>query len=126
MGLSRQPQAAVVGFAVTDEFEFVFDTLKDTRKARNLRHTGHAALVVGTGENGDERTAQIEGLADEPGGEELERLQRAYFEVFPDGRMRLAWPGLIHVRVTAQWIRYSDFSTNPPRIVEFSSEDLRS
>jgi Pyridoxamine 5'-phosphate oxidase len=122
--MTRTPQAAVVGFAVTDEFEFVFDTLKDTRKARNLRHTGHAALVVGTGENGDERTAQIEGLADEPSGEELVRLQHAYYAVFPDGHLRLAWPGLIYIRVTAQWIRYSDFSKDPPQIVEFTAKDL--
>jgi hypothetical protein len=30
------PQAALVGFALTDEFEIVFDTLETTRKARNL------------------------------------------------------------------------------------------
>jgi hypothetical protein len=125
VALPHTPQAAVVGFAVTDAFEFVFDTLDTSRKARNLRATGHAALVVGTGENGDERTAQIEGVADEPSGEELARLQRAYYEVFPDGRLRLAWPGLIYVRVQPQWIRYSDFSKDPAQIVEFTAQELR-
>jgi len=30
------PQSALVGFAVTDELEIVFDTLSDTRKYRNF------------------------------------------------------------------------------------------
>ena len=30
------PQAAVVGIAVSDDFELVFDTLTDSRKAVNL------------------------------------------------------------------------------------------
>ena len=30
--------------------------------------------------------------------------------MFPDGRERLTWPGLIHVRVKPLWIRYSNFS----------------
>jgi len=40
-------QAAVVGFAVSDRFEIVFDTVESTRKARNLRSNQHVALVVG-------------------------------------------------------------------------------
>ena len=110
---------------MTDDFDFVFDTLETTRKARNLRATGRAALVVGTGEGGDERSAQIEGFADEPAGAELERLQRAYYAVFPEGRLRLAWTGLIYVRVRAQWIRYGDYGRDPPQITEFTAADLR-
>jgi hypothetical protein len=44
--------------------------------------------------------------------------------VFPDGRERLTWPGLIHVRVRPRWLRYSDFSSNPPLIVEMTATDL--
>ena len=40
-------QAALVGFAVTDRFEIIFDTLETTRKARNLRRNPHVALVIG-------------------------------------------------------------------------------
>jgi len=40
-----QPQAAVVGVAVTDELELVFDTLGDTRKAANLRQPAAYACV---------------------------------------------------------------------------------
>ncbi len=41
------PQAAVVGFAVSDELEIVFDTLDTARKYRNLRADPRIALVIG-------------------------------------------------------------------------------
>jgi hypothetical protein len=40
-------QTAVVGIAVTDAFERVFDTLGSTRKAQNLRNSPRAAFVLG-------------------------------------------------------------------------------
>ena len=113
------PQAAVVGIAVTDAFEIVFDTVSSSRKAQNLRGNHRIAFVIGGTRDGDERTVQYEGIADEPVGAELVRIQQAYFARFPDGRDRLSWPGLIYVRVKPTWIRYSDFSADPPEIVEF-------
>ena len=118
------PQAAVVGFAVTDQFEIVFDTLDTSRKARNLRQNGRLALVIGGSNDGDERTAQYEGIADQPSGVELERLQQVYYAAYPDGPSRLSWPGLIYVRVRPTWIRYSNYSVDPPEIVEFSVQQL--
>ena len=123
---SGAPQAAVVGVAVTDRFEIVFDTLASTRKAENLRRHGRIAFVIGGTLDGDERTAQYEGVADEPSGAERERLVAAYLDRFPDGRMRQQWPGLIYVRVRPTWIRYSDYGADPPMIVEFSDSDLGS
>ena len=117
-------QAALVGFAVTDRFEIVFDTLDSTRKAQNLRRNPRLALVIGGLEAGDERTVQYEGVADEPSGPELERLKAVYYRAYPEGPSRLAWPGLIYVRVRPTWIRYSDYTVDPPQIVEFRGEQL--
>jgi general stress protein 26 len=118
------PQAAVVGFAVTDQFEIVFDTVESTRKAQNLRHDPKIALVIGGLVAGDERTVQYEGVADEPSGAELDRLKEVYYATYPDGPNRLNWPGLIYVRVRPTWIRYSDYNRDPPEIVEFSVKQL--
>ena len=118
------PQAAIVGIAVTDQFEIVFDTLQTTRKARNLRHNPPIALVIGGWAPEDERTVQYEGEADEPSGAELDRLKQVYFAAYPDGPSRASWPGLIYVRVRPKWIRYSDYNQDPPEIVEFRVEDL--
>jgi hypothetical protein len=100
------PQAAVVGYAVSDDLEIVFDTLGDTRKMANLRRDRRVALVVGWD---DDQTVQIDGVADEPQGAELARIQGVYFAAWPDGVERRAWPGITYVRVRPTWARYSDF-----------------
>lgn len=119
-------QAAVVGIAVSDTFEIVFDTLTDSRKAKNLRANPSIAFVIGPIRDGAERTVQYEGVADMPSGDELRRIREVYFETFPDGRERLDWVGLIHVRVKPTWIRYSNYGPRPPLILEFDANALRS
>jgi general stress protein 26 len=114
------PQAAVVGYAVTDSLELVFDTLSTTRKFANLRADPRIALVIGW----DQVTVQLEGIADFPEGDELERLKECYFGAYPDGRDRLAWPGITHVRVRPTWARYSNYSQDPPEIWELTAMDF--
>jgi hypothetical protein len=118
------PQAAMVGFAVSDQFEIVFDTIQTTRKAQNLRQNAHLALVIGGWVPDDERTVQYEGEADEPSGLELDRVKQVYYTAYPDGPSRASWPGLIYVRVRPSWVRYSDYNKDPPEIVEFRAKDL--
>jgi hypothetical protein len=119
------PQAAVVGIAVTDDLELVFDTLDSTRKHRNLTKNARIAFVIGGLVPGDERTVQYEGLADTPSGVELDGLKAVYFQVLPDGREREKWPGIAYVRARPTWVRYSDFNKNPPEIVELDEKMLR-
>lgn len=120
MSPDGEPQSAVVGIAVTEELEIVFDTLSTTRKCRNLRRHPTISVVVGWDE---EITVQYEGVADEPSGAELERLKKSYFAVYPDGIDRQRWDGITYFRIRPTWIRYSDF--NPEgRIAEFSTADL--
>jgi hypothetical protein len=115
------PQAAVVGIAVSDNFEIIFDTIETTRKAQNLRRDGRIAFVVGSLEPDAAQTVQYEGVADQPTGDERARLIDLYLSVFPDGRERQTWPGLTYFRTRPLWLRYSDFSKNPPSIVELDS-----
>jgi hypothetical protein len=117
-------QAAVVGFAISDTFEIIFDTLDTTRKVANIRRNPKVAFVIGGFSPGDERTAQYEGVADEPGGVELERLTEIYYGIYPEGRGRRNWKGLIYIRVRPSWIRYSDYNVDPPQIVEFTVDEL--
>ena len=119
------PQSAIVGIAVSDQFEIVFDTLGSSRKGLNLRHRPEIAFVIGSLEGTDERTVQFEGRADEPTGPERARLTELYFGVFPDGRERQQWPGLTYFRATPRWLRYSDYNVDPPLIVEWDAMALR-
>lgn len=123
-GLDDSIQAALVGIAVTDSLEIVFDTLATTRKARNLRLSSRTALVIGGWVAGDERTVQYEGIADEPAKAELDRLKAVYYAAWPDGPSRASWPGLTYIRVRPTWIRYSDFNRDPPVIAELTGPDL--
>jgi PPOX class probable F420-dependent enzyme len=121
LGPDGGPQSAVVGCAISDGLEIVFDTLDDTRKARNLRRDPRVSLVIGWDH---ETTAQIEGTADFPTGAERDRILACYFEAYPDGRDRLAWPGITHVRVRPHWVRWSDFNRRPPVLFESDSDGL--
>ena len=124
------PEAALVGVAVSERLELVFDTLDASRKFLNVKREPRIAAVFGaagaykSGKH-DERTLQYEGVADVPSGEELERVrEEIYFRQFPDGRSRMKWAHIAYVHVTPAWIRYSDYNVSPPRIVEFRGEEL--
>jgi Pyridoxamine 5'-phosphate oxidase len=117
---TNTPQAAVIGFMITDNFEIFFDSITANRKVGNLRSNPGIAFAIGGLLKGDERTAQYEGVADEPVGSELTRLQEMYFTRFPEGRERQGWSGIVYFRARPKWIRYSDYSQNPPQVVEFN------
>jgi hypothetical protein len=63
-------------------------------------------------------------MVDQPSAPEGEELRDAYFAVFPDGRDRQHWPGLIYLRAKPHWLRYSDFRTTPPTVMEFTGAEL--
>jgi pyridoxine/pyridoxamine 5'-phosphate oxidase len=114
---SGAPQSALVGIAVTDDLQIVFDTVKTSRKYGNLKARPACSFVFGwTGE----QTVQYEGIAEELDGTQLRRYQEIYFRTWPDGPSRSQWPGIVYFLVKPKWIRYSDFDKNPPLIVEFT------
>jgi hypothetical protein len=117
----------VVGIAVSEQFELVFDTLGSTRKAINLKANPQVAFVIGGWVPGDERTVQYEGVVAFPAGEELERVKRVYFQAFPEGVERQAWAGITYAVVKPRWIRVSDFNANPPVVSErvYGSQQAR-
>ena len=110
------PQSALIGFAVAPDLRIIFDTVTDSRKYQNLIANPSASLVIGWK---DERTVQIEGKAYIPKGDELEELKRIYYRAYPDGWQRAAsWPNLAYFCVKPEWIRYSDYNTDPPMMAE--------
>jgi general stress protein 26 len=44
---SGQPQAALMGFAVTPKLEIIFDSVRSSRKYSNLKENPRVAWVVG-------------------------------------------------------------------------------
>ena len=119
-GVDGAPQAAIIGIAMSDRLEIVFDTLSTSRKAINLKTRPCLALVIGGWDDDDPRTLQIEGEVDFPQGDDLKRLADVYYSVFPEGRTRLDWPELVYVRMRPRWARFSDYLAEPPVIDEWS------
>ena len=117
VSFANGPQAALMGVAVTPDFEIVFDTLKTTRKYANLGVNARVALVIGCSSG---TSLQYEGVAEELSGEGLERYLPFYFAAFPDGKERQAWPGMTYFVVRPKWLRYCEYGQRPPRIREFS------
>ena len=108
---SGEPQAALVGYAVTPELELLFDTLRTTRKYRNLMANPLVSFTVSnTAGHGDERTVQYQGVAEELTGERLDRLQLLYFATWPDCVVHQQWPDITWFVIRPRWIRYSDFN----------------
>ena len=115
-GDDGRPQSALVGVAVTPKLEFIFDTLKSSRKYPNLIARPACSFVIGWE---GAQTVQYEGEAEELRPPDLEICQEAYFKVWTEGTSRLNWPGIVYFRIRPHWVRFSDFGENPPNIVTF-------
>jgi hypothetical protein len=117
IGPDGAPQSALVGIAVTGDFEIVFDTVTTSRKYSNLIARPACSFVIGWA---GEQTVQFEGEAEElTNADRLLRYQKVYFQFFPDGPARMKWPGITYFVVRPRWIRYSGFDCTPPLIQEF-------
>jgi hypothetical protein len=111
LAASGEPQGALVGYAVTKDFEILFDTLRTTRKYRNMMAHPRVSFTVGnTTGKGDERTVQYEGVAEELAGASLAQLRPVYFSAWPDGVDRIQWPHITWFVIRPRWVRYSDFN----------------
>ncbi len=107
---SGAPESALVGFALTERNEVVFDTLESSRKAVNIARRPAAALVIGWDHD---ITVQIEGDARRPQGDDLGYAKAAYFREWPDGRARENWPDIAYIAVKPRWIRYANYAAAP-------------
>lgn len=112
------PQSALVGIASTDRLEIVFDTLNSTRKYANLTERPACSFVIGWS---GEQTVQLEGVAEELRGHDLNRFQDVYFAQWPECREHARWPGIAYFVVHPRWIRYSDYDQQPPLIHEVAT-----
>jgi uncharacterized pyridoxamine 5'-phosphate oxidase family protein len=112
-------EAALVGIGVTTDLKIIFDTVRTSRKYKNLIENPSIAFVIGWD---NEQTIQYEGNARVPTANELDKLLETYFSFFPEGKERKEnWKDVVYFCVTPKWIRYSDF--NSSQIEELSFDD---
>jgi uncharacterized pyridoxamine 5'-phosphate oxidase family protein len=116
------PEAALVGFAVAPDLRLIFDTVRTSRKYKNLTQNGAIALVIGWDA---EKTIQYEGRVKIVEGNELDGMLEFYFKAFPEAKERKEnWKDITYFVVVPQWIRYSEFKI-PPIIEETDFTDVK-
>src|SRR6185312_2714526 len=89
-----KPESALVGIAVSNQLEIIFDTVKSSRKYANILQNPSVSVVIGWD---NETTVQYEGEAEILGNDEpSEYYREIYYAAWPDGRERTAnWAGLV-------------------------------
>ncbi len=118
-GTNGQPEAALIGFGETDNFELIFGTYTTSRKYKNLKENNKVAFVIGWDE--DFITVQYEGVAKEVFGQEQEKYVSLYHKKVPGAIKFKSLPHQSYWKVEPLWIRYSDLSDEKnEKIVEFT------
>ena len=112
---NQHSESAVVGFVITPDLKIFFDTSNGSRKYKNILSNPSMSVVVWS----EEQTAQLEGIARVPTGNELNELLNTYFQSFPDGKERQSWPDIAYVVMDVKWVKYSDFSASLIKEISF-------
>jgi len=111
------PQAAVVEFGELDDLTIIIDTLKTSRKYKNLQDNKHVAIVIGWD---NDVTVQINAVAEELNGEKLKVAKLAYFAKNDRARKWESRPEIAYFAFKPTWLRYSDVSKSPWLIEELN------
>ena len=109
----NMPESALIGIAVSEDLEIVFDTVNSSRKYKNILQNPNVAIVIGWD---NEVTLQLEGTARELSPEDTS-YKELYFDVFPDAKIRAeTWEDVVHFVIKPNWVRYSNL--NDPNTIE--------
>lgn len=114
VGKYKRPEAAVMAYALMDDFTIILSTHDDSRKWNNLKKNPNVALVFGWDHEG--LNVQYEGTAKLV--EEDEEIENIYFKANPTlGKFR-DLPGMGFIRIEPRWIRLTDFDSDRPKVHE--------
>jgi len=112
------PQAAVVGIAITDRWELLFDTVTAVAQASKPGRESPRRVRDRLGTRADRA---IRRHCELPTEAELPGVQAYYFDRFPDGPTRQSWPGLVYWRVRPHLDPLQQSHVNPPIIQEWDA-----
>lgn len=112
-----KPQSAVVEFAELDDLSIIIDTFTNSKKYKNLQTNNKVAIVIGWDDN---KTVQIDAVAKELSGGELEEVKRVYFKKNERAKEWENKPGIAYFAFKPSWVRYSDLTKHPWVVEEFN------
>lgn len=111
------PQAAVIGFGETNNFEIIFGTDNSSRKYANIQNNPKVAFVIGWDEN---NTVQFEGLAEELLSKDIQLVRDNYWSKSPMAEKYHANEGQRYFIVKPKWIRYTNLNIEPWEVIEIT------
>ena len=117
------PESALVAFTEDDMLHLYFQTGRHTRKAANLEHNPYVSLVISQTVEGEPYpmvTVQYQGVARQlTKPEELEACkQRFIAKDSPTTEKFFEDPSAIFFEVAPIWIGCSDYTCEPPKVIE--------
>jgi len=111
----QRSESAVMAYTVDDHLLFFLSSEPETRKIKNIAANPHVSLVIG-GLNHDP-TIQIDGHASLLSPQETKTAKAYMLKVHPELKNYLS-PDCIFFTISPHWLRFSDFSQNPPLVSE--------
>lgn len=115
---SARPESAVIAFSEHDNLELVFGTSNKTRKYKNLQENPHVSFVIGWDHSLG--TVQYEGIARELSTEESAAHSATQIQKNPGSAKFANRDDQRYFLVTPTWIRLTDMSTKPQKILEIN------
>ena len=116
-----KPEAAVMVYLIKDDFSILVSTETWTRKYENIAKNSQVSIVVGGFKN--DPTVQIDGLIEELAGEREDQAKKSIFSIHPEWKSYFQSPKSRFFKIRPLWLRYSDFSLQPPEIIQI--EDFK-
>lgn len=104
------PEAALMGVAVSDSGELIFDTPAGARKLTNINFNDRVAVVIGWS---DAVSMQVEGSVRIVTYDERRRYEEIYASQFPNSRV--SSPSFEVFVVIPSWVRRYDATMEPPK-----------
>jgi len=107
-------ESAVMAIATTDNGEILMSTEPNTRKIGNLSINPLSSLLVG---GVSSPSVQLDGETIIASGSAAEEIKNQILVIHPETKDYLSKTA-VFLKFIPKWLRYSDFSQNPPEILE--------
>ncbi|HPJ16710.1 MAG TPA: pyridoxamine 5'-phosphate oxidase family protein [Candidatus Woesebacteria bacterium] len=114
---SGKTESAVMAHTVNDNLTVFMSTEETSRKIQNIKANNQASLLIGGLKN--DPSLQIDGLATILEGNQKTEAVNFMLSVHPELKDYGIDSGCIF-SITPQWVRYSDYTQNPPTIEEIN------
>ena len=112
-------ESAVLGYAVKDDFTILLSTHEGSRKVQNILENNQVSLIVGW--SFTEAYVQSDCIASiiKKDNQSYADDDQFFFSINPHAA-QFKTPDTIFIAIKPVWIRFTDFSSSPPKVEEIN------